>query len=87
MIRKEINEYLVNDRSLRNNIDKQDSNDAVIRKEINEYPVNDRSLRKGIKKGLANNGRLIKDTGKYPSNEGWTIRKRRGNLLNDMPTP
>jgi len=25
--------------------------------------------------------------GKYLSNEEWTTRKKRGNLLNDMPTP
>ena len=87
MTRKEINEYPVNDRSLRNNMDKQNSSDALIRKNTNRYLVNHRSLRKGIKKGLANNGRLIKDMGKYLSNEGWTTRKRRGNLLNDVLTP
>ena len=68
-------------------MDKQNSNDALIRKEINEHSVNDRWLRKGIKKGLANNEQLIKDMGKYLSNEGWTTRKRRGNLLNDVLTP
>ena len=39
------------------------------------------------KRGLANNEQLIKDMDKYLSNEEWTTRKRRGNLLNDVPTP